>query len=41
MYEKPTLTKLGSFRELTQSGSPNEANDGGAWWDFMGPDSSR
>jgi hypothetical protein len=39
MYEKPVLTKLGTFRELTQQGSPNEAYDGGSWWDFMGPSS--
>lgn len=41
MYEKPTLTKLGNFRELTQSGSPNQALDGGTFQDFLGPESSR
>jgi hypothetical protein len=41
MYEKPTITKLGNFRELTQSGSPNVAFDGGAYNDFLGPQSSR
>lgn len=28
MYEKPRVERFGSFRELTQSGSPDVAFDG-------------
>ena len=28
-YEKPTVQRLGTFRELTQGGGPDEPGDGG------------
>lgn len=37
MYVKPTLQQFGSFRDLTQQGSPNQQLDFGSIWDFLGP----
>ncbi|TVR59520.1 MAG: lasso RiPP family leader peptide-containing protein [Gemmatimonadales bacterium] len=39
MYQKPTLQRFGTFRELTRSGQTAGVGDSAAFWSF--PQSAR
>jgi hypothetical protein len=39
-YTTPSLIVRGDIRDITASGSPNEAFDAGSIFDFFGPEAS-